>query len=40
MRPILAERGDGVGSYGAKGGGEGAMNPVAPAIANAVTRLT
>lgn len=32
----LAERGDGVGPYGAKGGGEGSLNPVAPALANAV----
>ena len=38
MRSILAERGDGVGPYGAKGGGEGALNPVASAIANAVER--
>jgi CO/xanthine dehydrogenase Mo-binding subunit len=37
---ILAERGDGVGPYGAKGGGEGAMNPIAPAVANAVYRAT
>jgi CO/xanthine dehydrogenase Mo-binding subunit len=37
---ILAERGDGVGVYGAKGGGEGALNPVAAAIANAVYRAT
>ena len=34
----LVERGDGVGVYGAKGGGEGALNPVAAAIANAVYR--
>ncbi|MDA8203910.1 MAG: xanthine dehydrogenase family protein molybdopterin-binding subunit [Chloroflexi bacterium] len=38
MRPLLAERRDGVGPYGAKGGGEGALNPVAAAIANAVER--
>jgi CO/xanthine dehydrogenase Mo-binding subunit len=37
---ILAERGDGVGPYGAKGGGEGAMNPIAAAVANAVYRAT
>ena len=37
---ILAERGDGVGVYGAKGGGEGALNPVAAAIANAVRRAS
>lgn len=36
LRTVLAERGDGVGVYGAKGGGEGALNPVAAAIANAV----
>ncbi|HXG39953.1 MAG TPA: xanthine dehydrogenase family protein molybdopterin-binding subunit [Candidatus Limnocylindrales bacterium] len=40
VRTILAERGDGVGVYGAKGGGEGALNPVAAAIANAVYRAT
>ena len=38
LRHGLAERGDGVGVYGAKGGGEGALNPVAAAIANAVER--
>jgi CO/xanthine dehydrogenase Mo-binding subunit len=38
MRTVLVERGDGVGLYGAKGGGEGALNPVAAAIANAVYR--
>jgi CO/xanthine dehydrogenase Mo-binding subunit len=37
---ILAERGDGVGVYGAKGGGEGAVNPIAGAVANAVKRAT
>jgi CO/xanthine dehydrogenase Mo-binding subunit len=37
---ILAQRGDGVGVYGAKGGGEGALNPVAGAIANAVYRAS
>ena len=37
---ILVERGDGVGVYGAKGGGEGALNPVAACIANAVFRAT
>jgi CO/xanthine dehydrogenase Mo-binding subunit len=36
--PIIAERGDGVGLYGAKGGGEGSLNPVAAAIASAVWR--
>jgi CO/xanthine dehydrogenase Mo-binding subunit len=38
--PIIAERGDGVGLYGAKGGGEGSLNPVAAAIANAVSRAS
>lgn len=37
-RSVLAERGDGVGPYGAKGGGEGALNPVAAALANALSR--
>jgi CO/xanthine dehydrogenase Mo-binding subunit len=37
---IIAERGDGVGIYGAKGGGEGSLNPVASAIANAVRRAS
>ena len=27
LRTVLVERGDGVGPYGAKGGGEGALNP-------------
>ncbi|MEK6720503.1 MAG: xanthine dehydrogenase family protein molybdopterin-binding subunit [Chloroflexota bacterium] len=38
LRTIVVERGDGVGVYGAKGGGEGSLNPVAAAIANAVYR--
>jgi CO/xanthine dehydrogenase Mo-binding subunit len=38
IRSVIVERGDGVGPYGAKGGGEGALNPVAAAIANAVWR--
>ena len=37
-RSVVVERGDGVGLYGAKGGGEGSLNPVAAAIANAVRR--
>jgi CO/xanthine dehydrogenase Mo-binding subunit len=37
---MLAERGDGVGPYGAKGGGEATVNPIAPAIANALYRAT
>jgi CO/xanthine dehydrogenase Mo-binding subunit len=38
--PILVERGDGVGPYGAKGSGEGALNPISPAVASAVFRAT
>ncbi len=38
FRSVIVERGDGVGVYGAKGGGEGSLNPVAAAIANAVRR--
>ncbi|MGH2406506.1 MAG: xanthine dehydrogenase family protein molybdopterin-binding subunit [Candidatus Limnocylindrales bacterium] len=34
--PILAQRHDGVGVFGAKGGGEGSLNPVAAAIAEAI----
>jgi CO/xanthine dehydrogenase Mo-binding subunit len=33
---LLAERGDGVGPYGAKGGGEGSLNPIPAAVAAAV----
>ena len=35
---LLAERGDGAGPYGAKGAGEGALNPVPAAVAAAVGR--
>lgn len=35
---LLAERGDGVGPYGAKGAGEGALNPVGAAVASAIGR--
>ena len=35
---VLAERGDGAGPYGAKGGGEGSLNPVPAAVAAAVGR--
>ena len=35
---VLAERGDGTGPYGAKGAGEGALNPVPAAVASAVGR--
>jgi CO/xanthine dehydrogenase Mo-binding subunit len=35
---VIAERGDGVGPYGSKGGGEGSLNPVPAAVAAAVGR--
>lgn len=35
---LVAERGDGVGPYGAKGSGEGALNPIPAAVAAAVGR--
>jgi CO/xanthine dehydrogenase Mo-binding subunit len=35
---LVVERADGVGPYGAKGSGEGAMNPVPAAVATAVGR--
>jgi len=35
---LLAERGDGVGPRGAKGAGEGSLNPIGPAVAAAVAR--
>lgn len=35
---VVAERGDGVGPYGAKGVGEGARNPIGGAVAAAVAR--
>ena len=35
---IVAQRGDGVGPYGAKGGGEGTLNPMGAATAAAVAR--
>ena len=37
---MLAERRDGVGPYGAKGAGEGALNPIAAAVVTAVARAT
>jgi CO/xanthine dehydrogenase Mo-binding subunit len=37
---MIVERGDGVGPYGAKGAGEGALNPMGPAVASAVARAT
>jgi CO/xanthine dehydrogenase Mo-binding subunit len=39
LAQILAERRDGIGPYGAKGAGEGALNPVGAAVAAAVARL-
>jgi CO/xanthine dehydrogenase Mo-binding subunit len=36
----LVQNRDGVGPYGAKGGGEGAVNPISPCIANALRRAT
>ena len=38
ITPVLAERGDGAGPYGAKGAGEGSLNPVPAAVAAAVGR--
>ena len=38
MDLMLAENQDGVGPYGAKGGGEGSLNPVPACLANAVYR--
>jgi len=35
---IVVERGDGVGPYGAKGAGEGTLNPIGGAVASAVGR--
>jgi CO/xanthine dehydrogenase Mo-binding subunit len=40
MEQLLAERGDGVGPFGAKGAGEGALNPIGAAVAGAIGRLT
>ena len=37
---ILAQRQDGVGPYGAKGGGEGALNPIPVSLANSLYRAT
>ncbi len=37
---FIAERGDGVGPFGAKGGGEGSLNPVGGAVASAIARAT
>ena len=35
---MIAERGDGIGPYGAKGAGEGTLNPIGGAVAAAVGR--
>lgn len=37
---VLVERRDGPGPYGAKGAGEGALNPIGSAVASAVARAT
>jgi CO/xanthine dehydrogenase Mo-binding subunit len=37
---IIVERRDGVGPYGAKGAGEGALNPIGAAVAAAVAQAT
>jgi CO/xanthine dehydrogenase Mo-binding subunit len=37
---LLAERRDGVGPYGAKGAGEGSLNPVGAAVLSAVAKAT
>ena len=39
VQSLLQNR-DGVGPYGAKGGGEGAVNPISPCIANALYQAT
>jgi CO/xanthine dehydrogenase Mo-binding subunit len=35
---MIAQRGDGIGPYGAKGAGEGTLNPIGGAVASAVGR--
>jgi CO/xanthine dehydrogenase Mo-binding subunit len=40
IEQLLVERRDGAGPYGAKGAGEGALNPMAAAVAGALGRLT
>jgi CO/xanthine dehydrogenase Mo-binding subunit len=40
VRTKLVQNREGVGPYGAKGGGEGAVNPVGPCLANALYRAT
>lgn len=39
IHSMIAERGDGVGPYGAKGVGEGSLNPMGGAVAAAVARV-
>jgi CO/xanthine dehydrogenase Mo-binding subunit len=38
IETVIVERADGVGPYGAKGGGEGSLNPIGGAVAAAVGR--
>ncbi len=40
IETLLAERRDGIGPFGAKGSGEGALNPIGGAVASAVARAT
>jgi CO/xanthine dehydrogenase Mo-binding subunit len=40
IHTMLAQRGDGVGPYGAKGSGEGSLNPIAAAAAIAIAQAT
>ena len=40
IQTILVQNQDGVGPYGAKGGGEGALNPIPASLANALARAT
>ncbi len=35
---MIAQRGDGIGPYGAKGAGEGTLNPIGGAVAAAIAR--
>lgn len=40
IHTMIAERGDGIGPYGAKGAGEGTLNPIGGAVAAAIGRAT
>lgn len=40
IETVIVERRDGVGPFGAKGAGEGALNPIGSAVAGAVARAT